>query len=102
MSHYQDDAPISDPTATPNNFPKPQSGHAVALAVTLSLVGVLLIAGITFFTVRMRRARSEQEQQRREEENGNSSPRRSTVLDPRHPASHIPPFSSRFLSFVAL
>jgi len=94
MSDSQDDTPISEPTATPTNFPSPQRGHAVALAVTLSLVGVLLIAGITFFTVRMRRARSEQEQQGRDEENGNSSPRRSTVLDTRHPASHITPFSN--------
>src|ERR1700733_5338190 len=100
MSHSPDDTPISEPTATPTNFPTPQNGHAVALAVTLSLVAVLLIAGITFFTVRMRRARSEQEQQGREEENGDGSPRRSTVLDPRHPASHITPFSSEFLSFV--
>jgi hypothetical protein len=83
-----------DPTATQTNFPTPTSGHAVALAVTLSLVGVLLLVGITFFTVRMRRARSEEEQQMREGVNVNNSPRRSTVLDPRHPASHITPFSS--------
>jgi hypothetical protein len=102
MSDSQDDSPISVPTATPTTFPTPQSGHVVALAVTLSLVGVLLIAGITFFTVRMRRARSEQEQQMREEENGNSSPRRSTVLDPRHPASHITPFSSELLIFCGV
>jgi len=92
MSFSQDNSPAepSQENSTPTNFPAPRSGHVVALGVTLSLVGVLLIAGITFFTVRMRRARLVQANHRREEDNAS---RKSAVLDPRHPASHITPFS---------
>jgi hypothetical protein len=92
-----------DPTTTPTTFPTPKGGHhVVALAVTLSVVGVLLIIGITFFAVRMRRVRSAQVQQLEEEEHTNSSARTSIALDPRHPASRIAPFSGEHLSFCGL
>jgi len=79
-------APQQSPATTPTAFPVPNSGHVVALAVTLSLVGVLLVAGITFFAVRMRRAKLE------ESNDEKNDPRHSTILDPRHPASRITPF----------
>jgi hypothetical protein len=98
MGYSQDNAPTpsqGDPSTTPSDFPVPKNGHAAALAVTLSLVGVLLIVGITFFTVRMRRARSVQQEMER---SVNNSPRKSMILDPRHPASHITPYGSEYLS----
>ena len=100
MAYSQDNAPTApsspeDPSTTPSNFPVPKNGHAAALAVTLSLVGVLLIVGITFFTMRMRRARSAQQEMER---SINNSPRKSMILDPRHPASHITPYGSEYLS----
>jgi hypothetical protein len=106
MDYTPDNAPAvpsSDTPATmPTAFPAPKHGHAVALAVTLSLVGVLLVIGITLFIMRMRRARLGQEQQGTDEHDASFLTRKSTILDPRHPASHINPFNSELLIFCGL
>jgi len=95
MAHTQDNAPTTmsqgGPSITPTALPAPKSGNVVALAVTLSLVGVLLAAGVAFFILRTRRARSEQIT---DEKDVNLSPRKSIKLDHRHPASHITPFGN--------
>jgi len=98
MANTQDNAPAvpsqnPTPTPTPTVFPVPKDGHVVALTVTLLLIGILLVVGITLFTMRMRRARSEQ-QQGSEVKNAIISTRKSTILDLRHPASHITPFGT--------
>lgn len=80
-------------TPMPSDFPVPRRGHIVALAVTLSLVGVLLVIGTTFFAMHMRRMRLKQ--QRRDEKNLSFCTRKSMLLDLRHPASHITPFIVR-------
>lgn len=76
----------------------PASGHKVALGVTLAVVGVLLVIAATFFTVRMRRAKAEQDVELSKDEKLVPLPARtkSTILDPRHPATRITPFGSEY------
>jgi len=84
-------------STTPTTFPSPTSsgGHAVALGVTLGLVGMLIAGAITYFVVRMRRLRAEEHHtQGGEEKHLRSAGRKSTVLDTRHPASRVTPFSN--------
>ncbi|KAF7969943.1 hypothetical protein HWV62_25476 [Athelia sp. TMB] len=84
-------------TATAPSFPSPASGgHAVALGVTLGAVALLLLALITYFAVRGRRARAEQAGAgaSAEEKHLRAAGRASLVLDARHPASHVTPFSN--------
>lgn len=75
-------------------------GHAVALGVTLGVVGSLLVVGISYFIIRMRRAKSKQGGQSAEEKHLYSVGRKSTLLDTRHPATHITPFSSEYTAFM--
>jgi len=97
MDYTQDNAPTVPPQSsaapTPTIYPVPKDGHAVALAVTLSVVGVLLVIGITLFAMRMRRSRSEQ--QKGDEKKSIISTRQSTLIDLRHPGSHIIPSNTR-------
>jgi len=97
MPYTEDNSPIPPDAGQTNNsaanFPAPNHGHAIALAVTLATVAVLLIVIITYFTIRMRRAKSDLEQGRGS--NINTSALRNSILDPRHPASHITPYSMR-------
>jgi len=97
MPYTQDDPPTPPSTVQPNNsttnFPPPNHGHTVALAVTLAIVVVLLLAILTYFTIRMRRPKADPDQSR--ESNINTSMLRNSILDPRHPASHITPYSMR-------
>lgn len=88
--------PPPDPSST--GYPMPASGHKVALGVTLAVVGVLLVVAATYFTIRMRRARPEQDMELNQDEKDAHLPERtkSMIVDPRHPASRITPFSSKF------
>ena len=89
MGYTQDNAPPQDsPASTPTLYPAPKNGQAVALAVTLSVVGVLLVLGITLFTMRMRRSRSEQQ---KGEEKKSIIYARHTVVDL---GSHTTPSNS--------
>ena len=89
--------PPPDPSST--GYPMPASGHKVALGVTLAVVGVLLVVAVTYFTIRMRRARPEQDMELNQDEKDAHLPERtkSMIVDPRHPASRITPFSSKFI-----
>jgi type II secretory pathway pseudopilin PulG len=96
MGYTQDNAPTGppqeSPASTPTIYPVPKDGHAVALAVTLSVVGVLLVIGITLFVMRTRR--SKLEQQEGDEKKSIISIRQSAIVDLRHPPSHIAPFNT--------
>jgi len=98
MPYTQDNSPSTDdgqdqsgnPTTV---FPTPARGHVVALAVTLTVVAIIMVAAIAYFTARMRRVNTVQDQSR--ETNVNKSTTNPVVLDLRHPASPITPFSMR-------
>lgn len=98
MGVTQQNGPIltSAPAATASSFPSPTSpgGHAVALGATLGIVAVLIVGAVTYFIVRMRRARREQGAQSTEEKHLRTAGRTSTMLDTRHPASRVTPFSN--------
>ncbi|KZP13763.1 hypothetical protein FIBSPDRAFT_947780 [Athelia psychrophila] len=97
MGLTQQGGPVatSAPAATSSSFPSPTSpgGHAVALGVTLGVVALLIIGVVTYFIVRTRRARREQGSQSTEEKHLRAG-RASTLLDARHPAARVTPFSN--------
>jgi len=86
----------SVPAATSSSFPSPTSpgGHAVALGVTLGVVALLIVLVVTYFIVRTRRARGKQGSQSTEEKHLRAAGRTSTLLDARHPATRVTPFSN--------
>jgi len=99
MGLTQQNGPVSTsaPGSTPSSFPTPSSpgGHAVAIGVTLGMVALLIVGVVTFFVVRARRARREQGAQSTEEKHlRGAAGRTSTLLDTRHPAARVTPFSN--------
>jgi hypothetical protein len=89
MSLTPNSGSVPPPDPSSSSYPVPASGHKVALGVTLAVVGVLLIAATTYFTVRMRRAKPDQDMELSEDEKRVQLPVRtkSTIIDPRPPSS---------------
>lgn len=54
FSDFVDPSPTTAPTAAPD-FPDPTNGRAVAVALTVGIVGVLMFALITWLVLRLRR-----------------------------------------------
>lgn len=79
------------PTASSPVASSPSSinGRIVGLGVALGIVGLLVIAGVIYATLRMRRKRNVDPN-----DFIHSPIRRSNVIDHNHPASYITPFGS--------
>ena len=98
MSLTPNSGSVPPPSPPTTGYPMPASGHKVALGVTLAVVGLLLVVLVTYFTVRMRRAMPEQDLELNSDEKlvPLHVRTKSMIVDPRHPASQITPFSSEF------